>query len=142
MSRLDDILATPNLLSCIESVEHVRVGREVSDHEAVVMHIDWSHTNYGKGVLCCGSNTHKYPIYKKRVRFAFSKALVDYIDDEAIATSLRQLIGQIEDSERTREEYLTLNANNFKFPSLLDENSAHIDAHLQNLYYRTHFSSE
>ena len=48
---------------------------------------------------------------------------------------LRQLIGQIEDSERIREEYLTLNTNNFKFPSLLDENLAQIDAQLQNLYY-------
>ena len=99
------------------------------------MHLDLSHTNYGKGVFCCGANTHKDPIYQKRVRVAFSKALVDYIDDEAIATSLRQLIGQIEDSERIREEYLTLNTNNFKFPSLLDKNLAHIDAQLQNLYY-------
>ena len=99
------------------------------------MHLVWSHTNYGKGVFRCGANTHKDPIYQKRVCVAFSKALVDYIDDEAIATSLRQLIGQIEDSERTREEYLTLNNDNFKFPSLLDENLAHIDAQLQNLYY-------
>ena len=70
MSRLDHILATPNLLSAIQSVEHVRVGRDVSDHKAVVMHLDWSHTNYGKGVFCCGANTHKDPIYQKRVRVA------------------------------------------------------------------------
>ena len=104
------------------------MGRDLSNHKAVVMHLDWSHTDYGKGVFRCGANTHTDPIYQKRVPVAFSKALVDYIDDEAIATSLRQLIGQIKDSERTRKEYIALNNDNFKFPSLLDENLANIDA--------------
>ena len=36
MSWLDHILATPNLLSAIQSVKHVRVGRYVSDHKALV----------------------------------------------------------------------------------------------------------
>ena len=110
------------------------MGREVSDHKAVVMYLDWSHTNYGRGVFRCGANTHKDPNYQKRVRVAFSKALADYIDDLDTATSLRQLIGQIEDTERLREEYLTLNKYNFKFPSLLYENLSQIDSQLQNLY--------
>lgn len=121
-------------MSYIDSVELVRMGRDVSDHKAVVMHIDWSRTNYGKGVFRCGANTHKDPNYKKWVCVAFSKALSDYIDDQATDTSLRQLIGQIEDSERIRKEYLTLNTNNIKFPSLLDENLAQIDGQLKNLY--------
>ena len=41
----------------------------------------------------------------------------------------------MEDSERTREEYLTLDNDNFKLPSLLDENLGQIDAQLQNVYY-------
>ena len=81
MSRLDHILATPNLLSSIQSVEHVRVGRDVPDHKAVVIHLDWSHTTYGKGVFRSGANTQKDPIYQKQIHITFS--------NDATADSLR-----------------------------------------------------
>ena len=51
--------------------------------------------------FCCGVNKDR--IYQKRIRIAFNKALDDYIDDEVKADSLRQLIGQIEDTERIRD---------------------------------------
>ena len=114
MSQLDHILITTNLLSAMHSVEHVMVGRNVSDHLAVVLYLDWSHSNNGKGVFLCGANTHKDPKYQKSVRLALVKALCDYIDEEAIANSLRQLIGQIED----REEILSIDDKHFNFPSL------------------------
>ena len=85
MSWLDHILATPNLLRAIQSVDYVRVGRGVSDHKVVVMHLDWLNTNYGRGVFRCGANTHKDPIYQKRVRLALVKALCVYVDEEAIS---------------------------------------------------------
>ena len=79
MSRLDHILVIPNLLSAIQSVEHLRAGRGVSIHKAVVIHLDWSKTHI------------------MRIRLALVKALCDFVDDDAIANSLRQIIGQIEE---------------------------------------------
>ena len=114
----------------------------MSDHKAVVMHLDWSHTNYGKGVFRCGANTHKDPIYQKQIRIVFSKALPDFVDDDAKADSLRQLIGQIEDAEYLKEEYLSIDHTNFKFPSLHDENLATIDSQLQQLYFNLPTNNE
>ena len=89
----------------------------------------------GKGVFCCGENTHKNTIFQKRIHIAFRKALADFVDDDAKADSLRQLIGQIEDAEYLKEEYLSIDHTNFKFPSLRDVNLATIYSQLQQLYF-------
>ena len=90
-------------------------------------------------------------MYQKRIRLAFSKALCDFVDDNATADSLRQLIGQIENTELLREEFLSIDHTYYKFPSLHDENLAAIDSQLQKLYFNlptnneivcTHFSPE
>ena len=47
-----------------------------------------------------------------------------------------QLIGQIEDAEYLKEEYLSIDHTNFKFPSLRDENLSKL-----TLNYKTYTTS-
>ena len=89
MSWLDHVLITPNLLHAVQSIEHVKVDRQVSDHAAVVMHLDRSNSNVGKGVFQCEPNTHKYSNYQKSIRTVFTTGLIDFIDDKATAVYLR-----------------------------------------------------
>ena len=120
----------------------MRVGRDVSDHKTVVIYLDWSHTNYGKGVFRCGANTHKDAISQKRITLALNKALCDFVDKNTIADSLRQIIGQIKDTEYKREEFLSIDNSHYKFPSLQDEHLSSIDSQLQQLYFLLRTNNE
>ena len=73
MSRLDHILITPKLLHAVQTVEHVKVGRDNSDPAAVLMYLHWSHSNVGKGVFWCGPNTHKDLNYQKVLELPLHK---------------------------------------------------------------------
>ena len=98
MFRIDHILLTPNLLHAEQSIKHQKVGSHVSDHAAVVMHLDWSHANVGKGVFRCGPNTNKdLNYYQKSIHKAFLYGLLDFIEDETKAKELRLLLDTCND---------------------------------------------
>ena len=64
------------------------------------------------------------------------------MNDNATADSLRQLIGQIENAEYIREEFISIDQTNYKFPSLRDENLAAIDSQLHQLYFKLPTNNE
>merc|ERR1712105_80934 len=94
-SRIDHILISPNLLHAVKQIDHVKYGRKVSDHSAVVMTLDWAETDKGQGVFRCGAETHKNKNYQGIIDCSFFKSVIDFIDDTRLQHDLRVQIDKI-----------------------------------------------
>merc|ERR1712208_279870 len=91
----DHILISPNLMHAVKKIEHVRYGRKVSDHSAVVMTLNWAKTDKGQGVFRCGAETHKNVNYQGIMDCRFYKSVIDFIEDAELQHDLRVKIDRI-----------------------------------------------
>merc|ERR1711888_248180 len=90
-SRIDHILVSPSLTKFCQGVKHKYTG-SLSDHNAVILTLDWCKTPKGPGIFRAGVGIQNDPIYKEAISQIIKYSIASYITDEQIKNSILTLL--------------------------------------------------
>merc|ERR1711888_138537 len=90
-SRIDHILVSPSLTKFCQGVKHKYTG-SLSDHNAVILTLDWCKTPKGPGIFRAGVGIQNDPIYKEAISQIIKYCIASYITDEQIKNSILTLL--------------------------------------------------
>ena len=89
--RIDHILVSPSLTKFCQGVKHKYTG-SLSDHNAVILTLDWCKTPKGPGIFRTGVGIQNDPIYKEAISQIIKYSIASYITDEQIKNSILTLL--------------------------------------------------
>ena len=90
-SRIDHILVSPSLTKFCQGVKHKYTG-SLSDHNAVILTLDWCKTPKGPGIFRAGVGIQNDPIYKEAISQIIKYSIASYISDEQTKNSILELL--------------------------------------------------
>ena len=90
-SRIDHILVSPSLTKFCQGVKHKYSGG-LSDHNAIILTLDWCQTPKGPGIFKAGVGLQNDPFYKETISQIIKYSIANYISDEQIKNSILKLL--------------------------------------------------
>ena len=90
-SRIDHILVSPSLTKFCQSVKHKYSGG-LSDHNAIILTLDWCRTPKGPGIFKAAVGLQNDPFYKETISQIIKYSIASYITDEQTKNSILELL--------------------------------------------------
>ena len=103
-SRIDHILVSPCLTKICQDVKHKYTG-SLSDHNAIILTLDWCKTPKGPGTFRAGVGIQNDPIYKEAISHLIKHSIASYISDEQLKKSI---ISLLDSRQKTADEITQL----------------------------------
>merc|ERR1711888_149810 len=96
-SRIDHILISSSLTKFYKEIKHKYTGA-LSDHNAIILTLDWCQTPKGHGVFKVAVGLQNNPIYKETISQIIKYSIASYISDEQIKNSIISLLDSRKDT--------------------------------------------
>ena len=90
-SRIDHILVSPSLTKFCKEIKHKYSGG-LSDHNAIILTLDWCQTPKGPGIFKAGVGLQNDPVYKEAISQIIKYSIASYISDEQTKNSILELL--------------------------------------------------
>ena len=96
-SRIDHILVSPSLTKFCQGCKHKYSGA-LSDHNAIILTLDWCRTLKGPGIFKAAVGLQNDPLYKETISQIIKYSIASYISDEQTKNSILALLDSRKDT--------------------------------------------
>ena len=84
----------PSLTKFCKGIKHKYSGG-LSDHNAIILTLDWCQTPKGPGIFKAGVGLQNDPVYKEAISQIIKYSIASYISDEQTKNSILELLNSI-----------------------------------------------
>merc|ERR1711888_571328 len=97
-SRIDHILISSSLTKFYKEIKHKYSGG-LSEHNAIILTMDWCQTPKGPGTFKAGIGLHRDPVYVEAISHIIKVSIASYISDEHIKNSILELLNSKKETD-------------------------------------------
>ena len=109
-SRIDHILVSQSLTKFCQGIKHKYSGG-LSDHNAIILTMDWCRTPKGPGTFKAGVGLQRDPVYVQAISHIIKFSIASYISDEHIKNSILELLNSKKETDDLINKLVTDSEN-------------------------------